>query len=231
MDSMVGNLGIIIQARMKSTRLPDKILKKIGNKALLEHVFFRLSFLKHKVRTVLATSNLPSDDVVEDFCRERNIYCFRGSEQNVLERYYLCAKKYGFQHIIRLTGDNPFTDVEELDNLIDLHFQTRSDFTNSFESLPIGVGAEIFTFFALEKSYLEGKASHHIEHVNEYILENPAIFKSSILEVIPEKNRPEIRLTIDKEEDYQKACYIVKSAQNEFVTTQEAIRLAETKGL
>lgn len=224
---MEDKLGIIIQAYMGSKRLPGKILKVINNKTILEHILFRLTFLKHNAKIVLATSILPCDNIVEEFCIKVNINCFRGSKENVLERYYMCAKKYGFCNIVRLTGDNPFVDIEELANLIDLHFQAASDFSNSFESLPVGVGAEVFSFSALEKSYLEGKAPHHREHVDEYMLENPAVFKTSILKVPPDKNRHDIRLTVDTEDDYRKACYIVKNAKEEFITTQEAIMLSE----
>jgi len=166
---------------MGSNRLPCKVLKKIGNKTLLEHIFYRLSFLKTPVKIILATSTNPENNIIEEFCDINNISCFRGSENNVLERYYLCSKKYEFSHIIRLTADNPFVDIEELDNLIKFHLETKSDYSHSFESLPKGVGAEIFTFEALEKSFFEGKEPHHIEHVNEYILENPGLFKIATL--------------------------------------------------
>ena len=224
----MNNIGIILQARMSSKRLPGKILKEIAGKPMLEHIFYRISFLKHKVEAVLATSSSPEDDIVEAFCKHRNIHYFRGSNENVLERFYLCSKEYGFLHIVRLTGDNPFVDIEELDNLIDLHLRTRSDFTNSFQSLPVGVGAEIFTFAALEKSYREAKLPHHIEHVDEYLLENPVLFKTSILSVSPDKNRPDIRLTVDTLEDFQLACYVVKKSLGEFIMTQKAIELSES---
>ena len=218
-------LGIIIQARMGSTRLPGKILKKIGKKTLLGHIFYRFKTLRHTADIVLATSTLPQNNIVEEFGHARGITCFRGSEDNVMERYYLCAKKCGFDHIVRVTADNPFLDIEELDRLIDLHLETKSDFSNSFQVLPIGVGLEIFSFAALEKSFYEGKESHHIEHVNEYILEHPEIFKTSLLQVTAGKNHPEIRLTVDTEEDYHRACYIVEHCPNEYISTEEAISL------
>lgn len=223
----MNKLGIILQARMSSERLPGKILKKAGDKPILEHIFYRLSFLRHSAKVVLATTNLPQDDIVEDFCKNRSIVCFRASNENVLERFYLCAKNYDFLHIARLTGDNPFVDIEELDNLIDLHLNGGSDFTHSFASLPVGVGAEIFTLLALEKSYWEGKLAHHIEHVDEYMLENPGLFKTAMLKVSPEKNRPDIRLTVDTPGDIKLADYIIKNAKNEFVTTKKAVELAE----
>jgi spore coat polysaccharide biosynthesis protein SpsF len=217
--------GIILQARMASTRLPGKVLKRIGDKSLLDHIFFRLTYLKHKVKIVLATSDTFTDDVIEEYCLKKGVDCFRGSEQNVLERYYLCAKEYSFQHIIRLTGDNPFTDMEELDKLIDLYEREMPDLANSFSSLPIGVGAEIFTFDALERSYLNGKEPHHLEHVDEYILGNPAQFNIKILTVTGLKNKPDVRLTVDTAHDHKLASFIVEKAKDEFVKTEEAIQL------
>ena len=218
-------LGIIIQARMGSTRLPAKVLKKIGNKNLLEHILFRLSYLKYKCKIVIATTILNQDDKIEDFCKKNSVKCFRGSEINVLQRYYLCAKENNFEHIIRLTGDNPFTDIEELDNLITLHLNTKADYSRSFTSLPKGVGAEIFTFKALELSYFLGNKANHKEHVNEYIEENEEKFTISELKVNKEKNKPEISLTVDTQDDYKKACFIVENSKNEYISTIEAIEL------
>lgn len=219
-------IGIIIQARMGSTRLPGKILMQVGNKMLLEHILFRLTLLHNTVKTIIATSDSILDDQVELFCSSHNVECFRGSEHNVLDRYYKCATKYNFEHIIRLTGDNPFPDVEEISNLIDLHLSGSLDYTNSFNNLPIGVGAEIFTYEALVKSWHEGNAPHHIEHVNEYMLEHPEIFKTSTLSIIKEKNRPDVRLTIDTKDDFAKSCYIVDNCKTEYISTVQAIELA-----
>lgn len=219
------NIGIIIQARMGSTRLPRKVLKKLGNKNLLEYIIHRLKRLDNKVEIVIATSDLKRDDEIEFFCKINNISCFRGSEKNVLQRYFLCAKEHRFTDIIRLTGDNPFVDIEELDNLINLHIVSKSDYSRSFHGLPKGVGSELFTFKALEQSYINGEKENHKEHVNEYIEENEELFNIFELKVGKEKNRPEISLTVDTPDDYAKACYIVKNSKSEYITTQEAIEL------
>lgn len=218
-------IGIIIQARTGSTRLPGKILKMIGAKRLLEHILFRLSMLKHNVKVIIATTNTEKDDVVEEFCIKNHITCFRRNELNVLERYYVCAKQYNFDHIVRLTGDNPFTDIEELDNLIRLHLDSYADYSRSFAVLPKGVGAEIFTFKALETSHYKSSKPNHFEHVNEYIEENEAEYIISELTVPSDKNRPDLSLTVDTIEDYQKACFIVENSKNEYITTQEAIAI------
>jgi len=98
-------------------------------------------------------------------------------------------------------------------------------FSHSLPSLPVGVGAEIFTFSALVRSFLEGKAPHHLEHVDEYMLENPGKFKTTVLEVESGKRRPDIRLTVDTEEDYRKVCFIAGHASQPYISTEEAISL------
>ena len=220
-------IGIIIQARMGSTRLPGKILLRIGDHLLLEHILLRLATLRRTVTTVIATSDTTRDDVVAEFCAAHSVNCFRGSEQNVLDRYYQCARAYNFQHIIRLTGDNPFPDIEELDQLITLHLAGHFDYSNSFANLPVGVGAEIFTFAALQQSWQQGKEAHHLEHVNEYMLEHPEIFATALLTVGTVKNKPHVRLTVDTADDYQRACYIVQASGMRHVATPQAIALAE----
>lgn len=219
-------LGIIIQARMGSSRLPGKVLKEIGNRTLLEHIIFRLQKLRNIAKVVIATSREEIDDRIEEFCKKNGVACFRGSETNVLERYYLCAKQHGFDEIVRLTADNPFVDIEELDNLIDFFRSEKAEYAYSFNALPHGAGTEIFTYKALEKDFQESSMPHHFEHVNEYILENPDKFKTVVLPVEAKKNRPDIRLTVDTQEDYERACYIVENCNEEYVSTETAIKLA-----
>lgn len=218
-------IGVIIQARMGSSRLPGKVLKNIGAKTLLEHIIFRLQKSKSDILPIIATSTETKDNPVEEFCRKNNVTYFRGSELNVLERYYQCALKYKFDHVVRMTGDNPFPDIDELDNLIKFHIQSENDYSECFSTLPIGVGMEIFTFNALEQSMFKSTQPHHFEHVDEYILENKDLFKCGVLSTPVNKNKPEIRLTIDTEDDYKKACFIVENSNNDYIDTEEAIRL------
>jgi spore coat polysaccharide biosynthesis protein SpsF len=218
-------VGVIIQARMGSTRLPGKVLKLIAGKVLLDHVLGRLSLLAYPVQVVVATSHLPQDDPIVHHCQSRGITVYRGSEIDVLDRYYRCACENGFEHVVRLTADNPFTDMEELQRLIEQHLNQHNDYTHSFDSMPLGVGAEIFTFEALEKSAREACAANYREHVNEYVQERPDVFRIGVLELPAAKRRPDLRLTVDTEEDYQRACAIAGQAPNRWVGTVEAIQL------
>jgi spore coat polysaccharide biosynthesis protein SpsF len=210
---------------MGSTRLPGKVLKPIAGKPLLDHVLGRLSGLAWPVEVVVATSDKSQDDVIAQHCLTDGVAMFRGSETDVLDRYYQCAKEYGFEHVVRLTADNPFTDIDELQRLIAQHITQLNDYTHSFETMPLGVGAEIFSFAALERSMLEGHKPNHREHVNEYIQEHPELFKIGVLEVPAAKRCPALRLTVDTEDDYQRACAIAGHAPDRWVGTEEAIKL------
>jgi spore coat polysaccharide biosynthesis protein SpsF len=218
-------LGVIIQARMGSTRLPGKVLKDIAGKPLLGHIVGRLGHLHHPIGIVVATSLLDKDNAIANWCDFQGVDSFRGSETDVLDRYLQCAEMFGFDNIVRLTADNPFPDIEELDRLIALHLHEKSDYAHSFGQLPIGVGAEIFAIDSLRRSHREGLAPHHREHVNEYIPEHPELFKISVLAIPPSKVRPDLRLTVDTVQDYQRACNLVPQARGEWLTTEEAIAL------
>lgn len=209
---------------MGSTRLPGKVLRPINGRPLLGHVLDRAACLKRPATTVVATTVNPLDDLIARFCTERRTEVFRGNEANVLDRYHKCATAYGFDHIVRLTADNPFADIGELDRLIELHLDREADFSHSFSVLPIGVGAEIFRFGALEESARCSTEPHHFEHVDEYMLEHPERFKTAQLDAVAAKRFPQARLTVDDEVDYRRACFIAEQAGGR-VTTEQAIAL------
>jgi len=219
------SLGIVIQARMGSTRLPGKVLRLVADRPLLAHVTGRLALLRHNATAVVATSTLSQDDAIEAWCKANGVACFRGDEQDVLDRYLRCAEAFGFTRVVRLTADNPFTDMAELDRLIDLQTSAGLDYAHSFGMMPIGVGAEIFTLDALRRSHREGLAPHHREHVNEYMQEHPQIFRSALLDIPAEKRAPELRLTVDTETDWDRANALATNAGPGWLGTEEAMAL------
>ena len=224
--------GIVIQARMGSTRLPGKVLMKIGDRDLLGHILDRLKLLKvMDCQVVVATSIERQDDEIERFCQKEGVPCFRGSEKNVLERYWLCARQYQFDNIVRLTADNPFIDIEELEHLILFHSTEAADYSYSDTELPVGMGAEIFSMDALSKTMKKANKDNHFEHVDDYILENKNQFKCRKLDVDQKKIHPEISFTIDTVEDYKKACYIAEHALNKYFGVLEACDIYYKFGL
>ncbi len=215
-------LGLILQARMGSSRLPGKVMRRLGTRPLLGVIVDRLSRRCCGGHLVIATTILAEDDCIADFCAAEGIGCFRGSQLDVLDRYYRCATDLALDPIVRLTGDNPFIDIEELDRLVAMQAESSAPFAYSFPSLPVGVGAEIFTLVALEISHRKGTDPHHREHVDEYLLENPQLFQTERLEVPSAKRFPEVRLTVDTDADFARALQIV-SACGPYATTEQAV--------
>ena len=129
---------------------------------------------------------------------------------------------------MRLTADNPFTDLTELQRLVQRHLAGSFDYTHAFGLMPLGVGAEIFTRAALERSHVEGLASHHREHVNEYIHEHPERFRIGVLDVPADKRAPDLRLTVDTEADWCRADALARQAEGRWLGTQEAITLCSS---
>jgi len=200
--------GFLIQARVGSTRLPGKVLMKLRGKPLLSLIIDRIREVGNQFPVVIITSNTKKDDAIADFCKENSILMFRGSEEDVLDRYYHAAKQFGLDDVVRLTGDNPLVDSENLQFLLDEHQTSDADYSSNKSEvgsgLPIGAGAEIFRFSALSQSWHEGKKPNHREHVNEYILENPQLFRIQRVRSIrqyPEECK-DLRLTIDTWDDF-----------------------------
>tara|TARA_Y100000996_G_C22448341_1_gene612719 strand:- start:149 stop:835 length:687 start_codon:yes stop_codon:yes gene_type:complete len=201
---MLNKDGFIIQARMGSERLPGKSLKKINNIPILVKIIRSLKRKKKfkDILIIVATTNLKIDDIIVKLSLKENVTIFRGSSNNVLERYFLAAKKYRLRNIIRLTSDNPFVDTLFLEKLIQIHLKNKNDYTSSKETLPIGMGAEILTFGSLKKAYKFSTSKKDKEHVCDYILDNNKKFKIQNLKFkISSKKIKKLRLTVDTQKD------------------------------
>jgi len=147
----------IIQARMGSTRLPGKVLRLIQGKSMLEH---QIDFLKKSEsinQLIVATTKLAQDDKIEELVNELGIDCYRGSTDDVLERYYKCAKKFNGEIIVRITSDNPLVEPTLVDKIIELAIDTKCDFATNMikQTYPLGYLVEVFPFQVLEKLYNE----------------------------------------------------------------------------
>lgn len=205
---------IFLQARMGSSRLPGKTLKLIKGKPLIFYVLERLKLIEEEI--VVLTSQLPIDDILEEWCIENNTKCFRGSEENVLERYYKAAIFYKADNIIRATGDNPLVEPFFAKELLDKHIDNKVDYSSNKSeigsNLPDGLGVEIFTFESLEISMRKSTQKHHFEHVNEYILENKDKFKIyKDCNVGGFTDHSQIRLTVDTAQDFKKIEKIINN--------------------
>jgi spore coat polysaccharide biosynthesis protein SpsF len=201
------NIVAIIQGRMASSRLPGKILLDIAGKPMLAHVVERARRAKTVDLVVVATTTQPEDDAVETYCRENGIAVWRGSLQDVLDRFYQAALAFRADAVVRLTADCPLVDPQLLDHIVEEFLHTGVDFCCNRlppplkRTYPIGLDVEVCTFQALERAWKEAKEPHEREHVMPYLYETPGRFK--ILRVDYEKDYGEMRWTVDTPQDLE----------------------------
>ncbi len=191
----------IIQARMSSSRLPGKVMAEISGKPMLYHVVKRIERAKMIDLVTVATSDLRSDNIVEGFCRDNGIRCFRGDLDDVLDRYYRAAKYFGAQIIIRLTADCPLLDPDIIDRVVKTFSEGAFDYvSNVMEyTYPDGLDTEVFTLEALERAWREARLKSEREHVTPYIRNRPEIFR--LANVSHREDISHLRWTVDCPQD------------------------------
>ena len=206
----------IIQARCGSTRFPNKVFADVNGKPLIWHVVNRLTHAKTINKIVIATTINEKDDKIEKWCNENNVACYRGSENDVLNRYYSASVAFPSDVVVRITADDPFKEPAVIDAVVNKLINEGFDHvTNNFPpSWPEGLDCEAFTFAALEASEKSTNDAFEREHVTQYIYHNPDKFK--IGNVASPKNLSYLRWTIDKEVDYEmvKAVYAHRNPAN-----------------
>jgi len=206
----------IIQARMGSTRLPGKVLMEVDGVPLLEIMLSRVKKSKLIDKIIIATSILSNDNQIEEFCQRNGYECFRGSENDVLTRYYECAKNYNADVIVRLTADCPLIDPKVIDELINYYTENRVDYAANTippetSKSPDGSDVEVFSFNALERAYKEVKDPEDREHVTFYFWKYDHGF--SIKQLIQENDWSKFRFTVDYPEDFDVVKFIIKELQ------------------
>jgi spore coat polysaccharide biosynthesis protein SpsF len=223
-DEIMMKTIIIIQARMGSTRLPGKVLKQLGHSTVLDYVVTRCRAVKKASEVIVATSTLPQDDLLVEWCKQKGILFFRGSQDDVLSRYYECAKHYQPDYIIRVTSDCPFIDYELIDQFIGQMEISPVDNVLLEGELPRGLASEIFAFSAIEYMNQHGKELRHREHVTYYAYEHPKEFRSTVIQINPTLRHPEFRITLDTEEDYAMLKCIADSyPENKLVAAEDVV--------
>ncbi|HQO38874.1 MAG TPA: glycosyltransferase family protein [Spirochaetota bacterium] len=191
----------VIQARIASTRLAAKAMLPLAGKPMIVHVIERALAIKGVCSVILATGISAANDPLEKIAADCGVVLFRGSEDNVLERFYLAVKNRGFDYIIRITGDNPLTD--HVSASAALHYACDNKFDHcSVSGIPLGTGIEIVSMSALERAYRESSNPYHFEHVTPYIKEHPGFFSTGKYSPGMENPFPELRLTVDTPEDF-----------------------------
>ncbi len=211
----------IIQARSGSTRLPNKVLMRVKGRPLLWYVVHRVKKARNVREVIVATTDTEQDDAIQRCCDEWGLPCFRGSETDVLDRYYRAADQYGADVVVRVTGDCPLIDFRLVDEVVDCFKSDASgdcDYvSNALEpSYPDGMDVEVMKFSALEKAWREGSAGSEREHVTPYIWKN-STFKGKAL--FTAKNCgfhtdfSHFRLTVDEMEDFEVVRYLIENSE------------------
>ena len=202
----------IIQARMGSRRLPGKCLMSYKKISPLYVLCKRLKKVKEVSKIIVATTKRPDDNKIVNFCKNLNISCFRGSNNNVLYRYFRTAKKFKSKEIIRLTADNPFLDIKTLIKMINLKKNNNYDYVaNTYpmpSTYPDGSDIEIFDFKTLKKTYQSAKLPSQKEHVTFYMWQSK-FFKKKKINL--NRNYSKIRYTVDTSDDFDLFSFIIDS--------------------
>ena len=196
---MVKKLGIIVQAHMGSTRLPNKMLKDLCGKSVLGHVISRLKRVQRADALIIATSDLPEDDALARECQKYNTDIFRGSNNDVLSRFYHAAEAYKLTDVARVCADNTLIDWTVIDDEIAAYRTGKYLQVDASENVPLGLGCEIFSFDMLKEAHEKANEHYQREHVTPYLNEHYALPYRP-----PYPNDySKYRFTLDTEEDWK----------------------------
>ena len=222
----------LVTARMASARCPGKALMELlPGEPLLAVLLKRMRMSRAVDEVALATSVNPENDPIADLGQGLRVRVFRGDEDDVLKRHVDAAREFGADHVVRVTGDNPLTDVPTMDALTRVHHERRADYTYvPGEALLMGILPEVISREALERSWKEGEPRHRSELVTLYIKEHPTEFKIAMLDLDSALLRPGYRLTVDHPEDVrlQREIFAMLN-EGPLVQTKDAIALLDTR--
>jgi glutamate-1-semialdehyde 2,1-aminomutase/spore coat polysaccharide biosynthesis protein SpsF len=202
-EAKEGPVVAIIQARMGSSRLPGKSLAEIEKRPMLWHVIHRVKRASLIDRVVVATSTSPADDAIEKMCRENDVPCYRGSEHDVLDRFYGAARGEKASQVVRITADCPLIDPEVIDRVVRRFQRGDLDYASNamVRSYPDGLDTEIFSFSALERAWHEASRTSEREHVTPYLRSDK--FRTANVENNSAPFYQHYRWTVDEVEDLE----------------------------
>ena len=226
-------IAAIIQARMGSSRLPNKVLMDIQGKPSLKFMIERVAKSKYIEKIIIATTTDERDKVIVDFCIKNNILFYCGSENDVLDRYYQASKSNDIKTIVRLTSDCPLIDPDQIDKTIDLYFDKAVNYAANavppeVKKYPDGSDVEVFSFKDLTRAWIETKDIKDREHVTFYFWKKNKDFTTVMLD--NKYDWGKYRITVDYKEDIDLVREIVRrlNDQNMFGTTKEIVEILES---
>jgi spore coat polysaccharide biosynthesis protein SpsF len=193
----------IVQARMGSSRLPGKVMKTVKGKPLLQYQIERMEKAKLVDELVVATTEKDIEAPILELCKRLNVSTYRGSENDVLERYYHAAKDYDADIIVRMTSDCPLIDPNIIDLVIQYYLDNKYDYVSNTQirTYPRGMDTEVFSMKLLDEAFFHANMEYEREHVTPYFYLNPE--KYSIGQVCNSEDNSHYRLTVDTPEDFR----------------------------
>jgi spore coat polysaccharide biosynthesis protein SpsF (cytidylyltransferase family) len=202
------NVIVIIQARMGASRLPGKMLMDVAGKPAIAHVVNRVRQAKRASGIILATTTAPGDDVLAEWAKKNEVACFRGSEQDVLDRYYHAAKEQSADAVVRITGDCPLIDPAMIDAVVHAYEAGDCDYASNIHppTYPDGLDTEVFSYYSLEKAWKEATLNSEREHVTPYIWKHQELFRMKNYELRIKDEIVDLsaeRWTLDTPEDLE----------------------------
>jgi spore coat polysaccharide biosynthesis protein SpsF len=231
--NMGNTYGVIIQARLSSTRLPGKILLDISGKPMIQRQTERLCKGIGNMPLIVATSDDQSDDTLEHFCRKHSTSCFRGPLNDVMLRFIMCAREYGLTHIVRVGGDDPLIDPDCCTELVRMHRDEPADFlyASHREGWPYGCAAELIALDALERIHAITDKAIYLEHTIPYFFDFPESFTIRKARSPQRLCRPDLAFTVDFPEDLEliRAVFHELRAEGDFFSLERVIRLMDEK--
>lgn len=187
---------------MGSTRLPNKVLMDLAGKGNLERVIERVQNSQYITDIVVATTICKHDLPIVKLCAEKNISVFCGSENDVLDRYYQCARLMNPEHVVRITADCPMIDPEVIDKVVSTHLESGADYTSNTlkTTYPDGLDVEIMKYSVLKDAWIHADKLSQREHVTQYIIHNDSYMKMSVENDVDYGGE---RWTLDTQNDYE----------------------------
>lgn len=215
----------IIQARMSSKRLPGKVLMDLEGSPVLTHVINRATASATFDAVIVATSDDPSDDPIEERCERDGVLCFRGSLEDVLGRFAAAARAYDADVIGRLTADCPLLDPRVIKTVVESFDPTAYDYASNVitRTYPKGLDTEVFSRSALERANREATSTEDREHVTRYFYTHPELFR--LRNVSQATDRSSLRWTLDTPEDWENIRSIYTRLGNRIFGQEEILAI------
>lgn len=224
---------VTIEARMGSTRLPGKVLRFINGKPMLEYLVNSLKKLKIIDEIIIATTESSKDDEIMNFAKNVEVFCYRGSEDDVLGRVVNAAFESRADIIVQLTGDNPIIDCNIIKKSINIFFEKQADCVENFfeKRFPSGMEVCVVKYEILKKISEMSLSKIYREHVPLFLKENKKQYK--IISVLPEKNlaRPDLSFTVDTRQDFDKVALIISNfhKNNKKINCSNLVKFCDEK--